>query len=77
VYRLKPNGQLDLFTKELKYPNGIALSPDGKFLYAGSSDPANYVWMQYELDANGLAKKQRIFYEVHAYEGKNLVLLME
>lgn len=72
VYRLKPNGQLDVVTKELKYPNGIALSPDGKLLYVASSDGANNVWMQYELDTNGLAKSQRIFYEVHAYEGKNL-----
>ncbi|MEO6731587.1 MAG: SMP-30/gluconolactonase/LRE family protein [Ferruginibacter sp.] len=72
VYRLKPNGQLDLVTKELKYPNGIALSPDGKFLYVASSDGANFIWMQYELDANGLPKNQRIFYEAHAYEGKNV-----
>lgn len=72
VYRLKPNGQLDVVTKELKYPNGIAVSPDGKLLYVASSDGANNVWMQYELDANGLAKSQRVFYEVHAYEGKNM-----
>ncbi|MEJ7588663.1 MAG: SMP-30/gluconolactonase/LRE family protein [Ferruginibacter sp.] len=72
VYRLKPDGTLDVLTKDLKYPNGIALSPDNKFLYVASSDDSNYVWMQYELDANGLEKTQRIFYEVHAYEGKNL-----
>ncbi|MEP7145052.1 MAG: SMP-30/gluconolactonase/LRE family protein [Ferruginibacter sp.] len=72
VYRLKPNGQLDLFTKDLKYPNGIALSPDNKFLYVSSSDSTNYLWMQYELGTDGMAKSQRIFYEVHAYQGKNL-----
>lgn len=72
VYRLKPNGQLDLFTSELKYPNGIAFSPDGKFLFISSSDSANYIWMQYELDENGLAKSKRIFYEAHSYEGKNI-----
>jgi len=72
VYRLKPNGQLDIVTKELKYPNGIALSPDRKFLFVSSSDPDNYVWMQYELDANGLAKSQKVFHEAHAFEGKNL-----
>ncbi|MBC7889521.1 MAG: SMP-30/gluconolactonase/LRE family protein [Ferruginibacter sp.] len=72
VYRLKPTGELDLLTKELRYPNGIALSPDGKFLYVASSDGANYIWMQYELDANGLAKNQHLFYEAHSYEGKKL-----
>lgn len=72
VYRLKPNGQLDLVTKELKYPNGIALSPDSKYLYVASSDGANYIWMQYELDSTGLPKNQRVFFEAHSYEGKNL-----
>lgn len=72
VYRLKPSGQLDLVTKELKYPNGIALSPDGKFLYVASSDGANFIWMQYELNANGLPKSQRVFYDAHGYEGKNV-----
>lgn len=72
VYRLKTTGELDLVTREVKYPNGIALSPDGKFLYVASSDGANYVWMQYLLDSNGLAKSQRLFYEAHAYEGKGV-----
>ncbi len=72
VYRLKPSGQVDLLTKELKYPNGIALSPDSKFLYVASSDANNAVWMKYELDSNGLAKSGSLFYEVHAYEGKDL-----
>jgi gluconolactonase len=70
VYRLKPDGTLDVVTKELKYPNGIAFSPDGNTLYVGSSDAANMVWMQYELDSNGLPKSQRVFHEAHAYEGK-------
>lgn len=71
VYRLKPTGQLDLVTDKLKYPNGIAISPDGKFLYVASSDPKNYVWMQYELDEKGLAKNEKVFYEAHSDEGKN------
>ncbi|CAN5782100.1 SMP-30/gluconolactonase/LRE family protein [soil metagenome] len=70
VYRLKPNGKLDVVTKELKYPNGIALSPDGKILYVASSDQANMIWMQYDLDSSGLPKSQHLFYEVHAFEGK-------
>jgi len=70
VYRLKPNGQLDVITKDLNYPNGIAFSPDGKILYVASSDPANMVWMQFDLDSNGMSKGQHIFYEAHAFEGK-------
>ncbi|NII27620.1 SMP-30/gluconolactonase/LRE family protein [Pseudoflavitalea sp. X16] len=70
VYRLKPNGKLDILTKELKYPNGIALSPDNKYLYVASSDAQNMIWMQYELDEKGFIKSGREFYAVHAYEGK-------
>lgn len=72
VYRLKQGGRPELFANDLKFPNGIALSPDAKFLYVSSSDSVNYLWMQYELDPNGLVKNKRIFYEAHAYEGKHL-----
>ena len=70
VYRLKTNGQLDLLTKELKFPNGITLSPDGRYLYVASSDPGNMVWMQYALDEKGGIKSKRVFYAAHEYEGK-------
>jgi gluconolactonase len=72
VYRLKPDGRIDLLTKELNRPNGVALSPDGKILYVASSDAKNMIWMKYELDENGLAKNGQVFYEVHKYEGKNV-----
>jgi len=40
VFYLRPDGKLILVTDELKYPNGIALSPDGRYLYVDNSDPA-------------------------------------
>jgi gluconolactonase len=67
VYRLKPNGQLDLVIKDLKFPNGIALSPDGKTLYISNSDSTNMLWMKYALDDNGLVKSSSIFYEAKEY----------
>jgi len=33
VYRLDGKGKVTLLTKELKQPNGLAFSPDGKYLY--------------------------------------------
>lgn len=72
VYRLAPSGRVNLLTKELKFPNGIALSPDGNFLYVASSDGNNMIWMKYELDEQGLIKNKQLFYEVHRYEGKNV-----
>jgi len=68
VYRLKPNGQLDLFTKELKFPNGIALSPDGKVLYVSCSDSTNMTWTRYVLDDKGLIKSESLFYHAKEYD---------
>jgi len=67
VYRLKPNGQLDLLTKDIKFPNGIALSPDEKVLYLSNSDSSNMQWIRCELDAKGLIKTSAAFYEPKQY----------
>lgn len=53
VYRLRPNGELTLLTKEMSRPNGIGLSPDQKTLYVANSDPARAVWMAFPLGADG------------------------
>lgn len=39
VFRLSPAGELTLLTRNLTFPNGIALSPDEKTLYVAVSDP--------------------------------------
>lgn len=70
VFRLKPNGQVDVFTREIKYPNGIAFTPDHQALLVSSSDGDNYIWMKYDLDSNGLAKNSKQFAEAHDYQGK-------
>jgi gluconolactonase len=71
VFILRPNGKLELFTDEIKYPNGITLSPGGKFLYVANSDPENKIWMQYELDDKGKKKSGKIFYHAKEDDGKD------
>ncbi|HSE56083.1 MAG TPA: SMP-30/gluconolactonase/LRE family protein [Nocardioidaceae bacterium] len=44
------DGAVHLLTDELAGPNGIALSPDERFLYVGDWDPHHKVVMRYELD---------------------------
>jgi gluconolactonase len=46
-------GAIELITDELSGPNGIALSPDERYLYVGNWDPERKVVMRYELDAGG------------------------
>lgn len=70
IYRLKPGGKLDLLTKEIKFPNGIALSNDGKYLYVANSDPDNKLWMKYTLGSDGLIESKSVFYEAKEDNGK-------
>ena len=43
----------ELLIRDLTRPNGIALSPDEKYLYVANSDPENPVWMRYPLMKDG------------------------
>ncbi len=68
VYRVTPDGKVDLVTSEFKWPNGIAITPDGKFLLVAHSDGNNMAWMKYELGADGLSKNKSVFYKVSEAE---------
>ncbi|WP_338037922.1 SMP-30/gluconolactonase/LRE family protein [Luteimonas abyssi] len=61
VYRLDPDGGLHLLDDTLSFPNGVALSPDGRTLYVANSDPQRPIWMAYTLDADGNAGERRVF----------------
>jgi gluconolactonase len=63
VYRLK-DGQLTLLTKELSGPNGIAFSPDEKYLYVDNWDPKRKVIMRYEVSPDGSISNGRVFYDI-------------
>jgi len=62
VYRVSKDGKLELLTKEMSRPNGIALSPDEKTLYVANSDFEKAVWMAFPLEGGKLAKG-RVFYD--------------
>ncbi len=63
VYILRKNGQLELFTDEIKFPNGICLANDGKTLFVANSDTQHKTWYAFDLDENGHKKSGRVFYE--------------
>ncbi len=63
VYRLGKDGQLTLLTKDMSRPNGIALSPDEKTLYVANSDPAQAVWMAFDVKPDGTLGKGRVFFD--------------
>ena len=53
VYKLSNTGQLTLLIDSIARPNGIALSPDEKTLYVGSSDDPHTRWYAFHFDGNG------------------------
>ena len=66
VYRLARTGALTLLTRELTFPNGIALSPDERTLYVAVSDHARPIWMAYDLQPDGTLARGRVFFDASA-----------
>jgi gluconolactonase len=66
VFRLSASGELSVVTRDLTFPNGIGLSPDGKILYVGISDAENPYVMAYDVPADGKFGKGRIFVDGRA-----------
>jgi gluconolactonase len=56
VFRVTPDNQVHLIADNL-FPNGIALSPDNRILYATD----NSGWMAIDLDGSGMPTGQRQF----------------
>jgi len=71
IYRLSPDGRLELLYRDQTRPNGIALSPDEKTLYVANSDPNQKLWMAYDLGPNGVSNP-RVFYDVTAETAEGL-----
>jgi gluconolactonase len=61
IYRLRPDGRVDLLERGLSFPNGIILSPDERTLYVANSDPKRAVIMAYVLGADGRLGEGRVF----------------
>ena len=62
VYKVSPNGDIEVLVKNLTRPNGISISNDEKILYVANSDKNNPVIMQYDLSEEG-AKNPSIFFD--------------
>ena len=57
------DAKLQLLIKDPTRPNGIALSPDEKYLYIAVSDPAKKIWMRYELKPDGTVANGKVFFD--------------
>jgi gluconolactonase len=65
------NGKLRLVTTDLTGPNGIAFSPDEKYLYVTNWDEKKKVVMRYESHADGTASNGIVFFDMTSAPGED------
>jgi gluconolactonase len=53
------NDKLQLLIKDLPRPNGIAFSPDEKYLYVNNSEPKK-IWMRYSVNQDGTVSNGKL-----------------
>jgi gluconolactonase len=70
VFSLK-DGKLQLAAKDLNGPNGIAFSPDEKFLYVTNWDEKKKVIMRYEALADGTLRNGSVFFDMTNAPGED------
>ena len=61
VYRLAADGTLQLLTTDLTGPNGLAFSPDERFLYVDNWDVKRKVIMRYPVHSDGTLGNGEVF----------------
>ena len=66
IYRLSPEGDLELLVSDQTRPNGIGLSPDERTLYVANSDGNQKVWFAYDVLEDGTLGPGRVFFDVQA-----------
>ncbi|MBL8728921.1 MAG: SMP-30/gluconolactonase/LRE family protein [Planctomycetes bacterium] len=69
VYRRTPDGQVTLLERELRGPNGLALSPDGRTLYVSDADPEAPKWVRVLLDARGQPSGRELLLDAARWRG--------
>ena len=66
-------GQLKLVTSDLKGPNGIALSPDEKYLYVGNWDPEKKIVMRYEVNPDATLSNGKVFFDMTSAPARDAI----
>jgi gluconolactonase len=70
VYRVV-DGEIQLVTKELNGPNGLAFAPDGKHFYLGDWDEKRKVLMRYDVQPDGTLANGAVFFDMTAAPGED------
>jgi gluconolactonase len=73
VFRVTPDGTVSLETAELDGPNGLAFSPDERYLYVGNWDPESKVVMRYEVASDGSLGPGTVLYDMTDAPGEDAI----
>lgn len=66
VYRVVEGQQATLVAKQLTRPNGLAFSPDEKWLYVANSDPGAAQWWRFAVNTDGSLAEGQLFFDATA-----------
>ena len=72
VFMVK-DGRVALVSRDLNGPNGLAFSPDEKYLYVGNWDMARKVVMRYPVRPDGALEKGDVFFDMTAAAGEDAI----
>ena len=67
------DGQLQLVSRDVTGPNGLAFSPDGRFLYVGNWDDKRKVVMRYPVNPDGTLSQGRVFFDMTGAPGEDAI----
>lgn len=70
VYRIAPEGEVTLVTKELERPNGLAFSPDEKTLYVANSHGPRKIILSVGINEDGSGGDTRVLFDSKDLDGK-------
>jgi gluconolactonase len=71
VFRVSPEGTVRLVSADLKGPNGIAFSPDEKYLYVDNWDTEKKVVMRYAVEPDGTLSHGQVFFDMTSAPGED------
>ncbi len=67
------DGKIQLISKDFTGPNGLAFSPDEKFLYLGNWDEQKKVIFRYPVNSDGTLGKGELFLDMTSAPGEDAI----
>jgi gluconolactonase len=66
-------GTLQVVSTDLKGPNGLAFSPNEKYLYVGNWDPEKKIVMRYGVNADGTLANGEVLFDMTGAPGEDAI----